>query len=299
MRFNLDQLQAFTATVDQGSFSAAARRLGKAQSAVSTAVANLELDLNVRLFDRSRREPTLTEQGHALLPKARALLEQATSLQGHADAMAAGEEGRLSIAVEESLIGPELETLLQSFEQQFPQLELEFLNPARMDILELLASGRVDIGLQIATFIPARGYRIRPMGEMTMIAVAASDHPLVGKKELSFDQLLPWRQLVLTSRGSDRLYPNEQISSRVWKIESQFGLLELAKRKLGWAWVPEHMACDAISRGELKTLSIEGGADCSQVPVDLLTSSHYQEGKAGQWLFEQLPRLSFLSHPAS
>ena len=86
MKFNLQQLSAFVATVEQGSFSAAGRSLGKAQSAVSTAVANLEVDLAVNLFDRSRREPLLTAAGQALLPQARLVLEQARAFQGQADA---------------------------------------------------------------------------------------------------------------------------------------------------------------------------------------------------------------------
>lgn len=51
MRFSIEQLQAFVASAEQGSFSAAARHLGKAQSVVSAAIANLEADLNLSLFD--------------------------------------------------------------------------------------------------------------------------------------------------------------------------------------------------------------------------------------------------------
>ena len=56
-------LQAFVQAATQGSFSAAARKLGKSQSTVSAAVASLEIDLNVVLFDRSSRKPTLTPAG--------------------------------------------------------------------------------------------------------------------------------------------------------------------------------------------------------------------------------------------
>jgi DNA-binding transcriptional LysR family regulator len=71
---NLDHLRAFVWAVECGSFSAAARKLGKAQSAVSTAIANLEIDSDVELFDRSKRSPVLTTEGEALLPFARSVL---------------------------------------------------------------------------------------------------------------------------------------------------------------------------------------------------------------------------------
>jgi DNA-binding transcriptional LysR family regulator len=64
---SLDQLRTFIAAADEGSFSAAGRRLRRAQSVVSQVLAKLEGQLGVRLFDRSARLPVLTDQGRALL----------------------------------------------------------------------------------------------------------------------------------------------------------------------------------------------------------------------------------------
>ncbi|STV72818.1 DNA binding protein HpkR [Klebsiella michiganensis] len=63
MRYSPEALTAFVESVACGSFSAAARRLRKSQSTISTAIANLEADLGVTLFDRTSRQPTLTPQG--------------------------------------------------------------------------------------------------------------------------------------------------------------------------------------------------------------------------------------------
>jgi len=71
----LDQLRTFIAAVDEGSFSAAGRKLRRAQSVVSQTLANLEAQLGVRLFDRSARYPRLTEQGRSLLADARAVAD--------------------------------------------------------------------------------------------------------------------------------------------------------------------------------------------------------------------------------
>ena len=72
--WTLDQLRQFVLTADSGSFSEAARRLGRAQSAVSTAIGLLEADLGVELFDRSRRNAQPTDAGALLLLEARELL---------------------------------------------------------------------------------------------------------------------------------------------------------------------------------------------------------------------------------
>ena len=70
MAFNSDSVQVFLAVLDQGSFSAAARALGRVPSAVSMAVANLEAELDLQLFDRTGREPRPTDAARALEPVA-------------------------------------------------------------------------------------------------------------------------------------------------------------------------------------------------------------------------------------
>ncbi|PIQ41260.1 MAG: LysR family transcriptional regulator, partial [Thalassolituus sp. CG17_big_fil_post_rev_8_21_14_2_50_53_8] len=75
-RVTLDQLQLFLCVVEQGSFSAAGRKLGRAQSAVGTGIANLEKSLGIGLFSRSGNERTLTETGRSLLPEIEKVFEQ-------------------------------------------------------------------------------------------------------------------------------------------------------------------------------------------------------------------------------
>ena len=74
MRYTLDQLETLAAVARAGSFSAAARQLGKTQSTVSAAIGNLEVDLGVALFDRATKIPALTEAGHRLLREAHGVL---------------------------------------------------------------------------------------------------------------------------------------------------------------------------------------------------------------------------------
>src|SRR5579862_8388002 len=94
----LDQLRLFLAVVDAGGFSAAARSLGRAQSAVSYGVANLERQLGISLFDRSGRKPALTQAGVELAAEARAVCVQVDHLRARAHGIAQGVEPRLAIA---------------------------------------------------------------------------------------------------------------------------------------------------------------------------------------------------------
>src|SRR5246127_4372331 len=93
----LDQLRTFIAAAEQGSFSAAGRKLRRAQSVVSQTLANLEGQLGVILFDRSARYPTLTEHGRALLENARAVADQIDGFKARAKSLREGLHPELSV----------------------------------------------------------------------------------------------------------------------------------------------------------------------------------------------------------
>src|SRR6202453_2841711 len=97
---SLDQLRTFIAAADEGSFSAAGRRLKRAQSVVSQTLANLEGQLGVKVFDRSGRFPVLTDQGRALLADARAIAGNVDLFKAQARSLAGGLEPELSVVID-------------------------------------------------------------------------------------------------------------------------------------------------------------------------------------------------------
>src|SRR5258706_13769839 len=98
----LDQLRTFIAAVDEGSFSAAGRKLPRAQSVGSQTLANLEAQLGVKLFDRSAYYPRLTEEGPSLLASARSVADHVDEFKAQAQAMSEGLEPGVSRAMDVS-----------------------------------------------------------------------------------------------------------------------------------------------------------------------------------------------------
>src|ERR1700741_2302211 len=96
----LDQLRTFIAAVDEGSFSAAGRKLRRAQSAISLTLGNLESQLNVKLFDRSARYPQLTDAGRSLLADARAVADSIDNFKARARSIHQGLEPELAVAMD-------------------------------------------------------------------------------------------------------------------------------------------------------------------------------------------------------
>src|SRR5258708_17919955 len=95
----INQLRAFVAVCDQGSFSGAARELNRAQSAISHAIKALERAFDVALFERNTRKATLTSAGRSLLPGARVLIARSERTQTRSDSIAEAAVPQVSTAL--------------------------------------------------------------------------------------------------------------------------------------------------------------------------------------------------------
>src|SRR5262245_9197480 len=121
-RLTLDQLRILVAVAEDGSFSSAARRLGRVQSAVSQSIQALEATLEVTLFERGDRTPKLSEAGRALLADARQVLRSAENLRAHAASILSEVEPELSLAVDAVFPDDVLRASLQGLSREFPHL---------------------------------------------------------------------------------------------------------------------------------------------------------------------------------
>jgi len=144
---SLDQLRTFIAVADEKSFSAAGRRLRRAQSVVSQTMANLEGQLGVKLFERSAaRLPVLTDQGRALLSDARAVAGDVDVLKARAKNLAGGLEPELSVAVDVMFPPAPLTAAVAAFQREFPSTLLNF-EVESSAVVEPVFEGRCVLGL--------------------------------------------------------------------------------------------------------------------------------------------------------
>jgi DNA-binding transcriptional LysR family regulator len=143
---SLDQLRTFLAAADEGSFSAAGRRLRRAQSVVSQSLANLEGQLGVKLFDRSGHLPVLTHQGRALLVNARAVAGDVDLLKARAKNLAGGLEPELSVAVDVMFPDATFTHAVAAFQTEFPATLLRFVVESSA-VIEPVLDGRCAIGV--------------------------------------------------------------------------------------------------------------------------------------------------------
>ncbi len=238
MEWTVEQLRQFVATADSGSFSAAARQLGKAQSAVSTAVGMLEVDLGVVLFDRSHRNAQLTDAGRVLLLEARELLRQAEQLDQRAQALSGGADAELSLAIDEALPYTAVASLLREMAQQYPGLELLLLNGTASEVADYVGEGRADMALHIDRGPVRQHFEQRHLGTVPQGVFVATDHPLADGRVVGLQQLAQQRQLLMhTEDVHERAY-----SPRVWRSDSFYNIADMVADKLGWAVLPVNIA---------------------------------------------------------
>lgn len=288
MNWNLDQLQLFVRTAECRSFSAVARETGRAQSAVSTAIALLEADLGVPLFDRSSgRQPRLTEAGAALLEEARAVLQQCERLDGRAMGLARGEEARLRLAQDEAMPYQPVLASLDALAGAFPLLEVQLASAAQGDVARKLLQRQADLGLLFHHEQMPRALERQRLGTIEMVTVCAAAHPLAAVGHAERRTLARHRQLLMAPQDSQ--YPGgEQISPLVWRADSFYVMAELVMRGLGWAWLPRHVAQYPTYQGHL----VELQSDWTPPPlvVELVCRRDEALGPAAHWLADCLAR---------
>src|ERR1700755_3688282 len=144
---SLDQLRTFIAAVDEGSFSAAARKLLRAQSVVSETVSNLEDQSGVPLFDRSGRYPKLTPAGVVLLADARAIITGVDLLKARAKGMSVGLEPELSVVIDVFYPIDAITQVAKEFRQKYPGVALRIYVEALGGAVKPILDGRWRIGV--------------------------------------------------------------------------------------------------------------------------------------------------------
>ncbi len=288
MKLSLESLQRLVVVAERGSFSAAARVFGKAQSAVSTAIANLEIELGLTLFDRSGRLPRLTLAGDRMVAEARALLAQQGQLQAVAAELAAGVEARLNLAIDDGSLLPWLAPVLEQLAARYPSLELELLFPTMEDLSEMLLSGRAQLGVGYQGMTTPAALARFGLGQMAMPLVVAPGHPLAQMAAPALADLGRYRQLLVTGRQPGVERERFRLSTTIWWAEGDLSVLELVKRGLGWASVPAFLLTDALARGEVVRLADAALPPIPALPIELLWPSARALGPAAQWLRQAL-----------
>jgi DNA-binding transcriptional LysR family regulator len=197
------QLRYFVAVAEEGSFTAAARRLNISQPPLSMQIKALEDFLNARLFERAHHGVQLTEAGRVFLEQARLTLSQMANAVQLTQLAQRGETGVLRVAFTGSVpLVPGFARLVRTFRTERPLARLEITHLPTGQQLQALQERRIDIGLlrPAPQFQPPEHLKFAPFWKDELRVVMAADHPLARRKGRIAVQELAGCPLVLFPR---------------------------------------------------------------------------------------------------
>lgn len=288
---SLDQLRTFLAAVEEGSFSAAGRRLGRAQSVVSQALANLEGQIGVRLFERTGHKPLLTPESRALVEEARKVAGSMDQFKARARGLAGGLEPELSVVVDVMFPIDQLTAAVGDFRAEFPDTPLRLHVEALGAVIEPVLDGRCSFAIMGSLPEAPRGVVTERVSSVEMTVVVSPLHPLsVHRNGADARHLAEHVQLVLTDRS--KLTEGQDFgvaSARTWRLADLGAKHAFLRAGLGWGGMPYHLVEADLTSGQLVEVKVERFAPS---PYVMTMSAAYMAdtppGPAGQWMIEKL-----------
>jgi DNA-binding transcriptional LysR family regulator len=272
MAFSSDTVAIFLAVLDHGSFSAAARALGRVPSAVSMAVAQLEAELDLQLFERSSRHALPTESARALEAEARQMAGQLRRLQAHALSLHQGLERHLTLAVAPELLSVPWSEPLARLADELPSLEVAVLSAPQADALRMLYDGSAQLALIYERQRVDERESFQELGSEVLVAVISPRHPQARERNGRFrwEDLVDIRQVAIVSRDAQAQDERILISRKVWRTDSHLATLGLVQAGLGWAYLPQRLAAPLVESGELLGIGFEHMSNQVRLWVDVV-----------------------------
>ncbi len=254
----INQLRTFVAICEETSFTGAARRLRRAQSAVSHAIAALESALDLELFERGARRATLTAAGHSLLPDARAVIAHTEEMKNRAKSIVVEGVPTLSIAVDTYFPRMRLVDCLRTLQHELPTAAINLRMTTMQGGEALLLSGKCSMAITIADVPELKSSAIDryELCETPMVTVCAPTHPLARiKPPVSREAFARHAQLVVTDNQPDAERTQHGVAGeRQWFIDDLGAKRDLLLAGLGWGHMPLHLVAEDLAPQRLLKL---------------------------------------------
>jgi DNA-binding transcriptional LysR family regulator len=284
---SLDQLRTFIAAADEGSFSAAGRRLRRAQSVVSQTLANLEGQFGVKLFDRRGRFPVLTDQGRALLADARTVAGNVDLLKARAKSLAGGLEPELSVAVDVIFPPAPFAAAIATFQQKFPSTLLRF-DVESSAVVEPVLDGHCGVGVAGSWSLAPPQLTHERLLTVSVPTVVSSQHPLA-KHRGPIPTAVAAKHVRLLHADPADVSPTQRFAlapGKLWRLSHLGAKLAFLRAGLGYGVLPLHMIEADLASGTLVRIRLEDAP--SVIVMSAIYRTDNPPGPAGRWFIDHL-----------
>jgi DNA-binding transcriptional LysR family regulator len=250
----INQLRTFVAVCEEASFSGAARKLRRAQSAISHAISALESALGVELFERSARRPQLSAAGRSLLPDARAVIARTEEMKSRATSLADVGAPEVAIAVDVYFPRWRLVRGLQAIQRLSPNAVVNLRMTTMQAGEALVLDGTCTLAVTISDIPELKASAIERhwLCETPMVTVCAPSHALAKVNgPVSLDEFTRHEQIVVTDNQAGPAKQFNVAGERRWLVNDLSAKLDLLRAGLGWGHMPADLVADDLAGGTL------------------------------------------------
>ncbi|MDX2239293.1 MAG: LysR family transcriptional regulator [Leptolyngbyaceae cyanobacterium bins.302] len=260
----LEQLQAFLAVAETGSFQKAAQKCGVTQSAISRQIQALEAELETSLFHRAA-QAKLTVAGDRILPRVRKICQEWQNAVKDVADLVAGRQPELCVAAIHSICSHHLPPILQQFCRDYPTVQLRVTALGSDRSLKVLKDGLVDLAIvmnnRFLTTSPEMVVKV--LYEEPIRVLMAANHPLVQFDVIPWAELSKYSQVVFKDGYGMQRIVQEQFERRgatlkaVLELNTPDAFRGVVRQGELIALLPETALVDAYQDSTLAIRSIE------------------------------------------
>ncbi|KAB8044430.1 LysR family transcriptional regulator [Janthinobacterium aquaticum] len=290
MKLASQHIELFLAVVDGGSFASAARALRRAPSAISMAMANLEAELGIVLFDRGAREAVPTPAALALLPHARLVAGQLQQLHLHVQELAQGLESRISLGLATELDPAPFVRAVAALSQRYPLLDIEVLSAPQDDLRQLLASGRISACMVFGGGRINHREQFQLVGSDALVAIVSALHPPAQSTHapMYIEELVNLRQIVVASRELELADARPLVGLSHWRTDSLPMALAMVEAGLGWGNFAQSAIAATLATGRVRRVAFKNTGNGLPLPIHLVWMQDRPLGVAGRAFLQLL-----------
>ncbi|TFF39402.1 LysR family transcriptional regulator [Pseudomonas sp. RIT623] len=243
INFDLNDLKAFRAVVEQGSFRRAAESVRITQSALSRRIDKLETALGVKLLERTTRKVALTNVGRAFLPQVERLLDDLDLALLSVGDGGALRTGTLTIACVPSAAYYFMPHAIRAFHGQYPKVRISLLDASANEVSAAVASGEADFGVSFTGNL-APEIEFSPLLEERYVIACRQDHPLARQAVVTWAEAYSHDYITLGKASGNRLVLDRALAGMplekqsICEAQHVTTLLGLIEAGLGIAAVP-------------------------------------------------------------
>jgi len=284
----LSGIEAFVQSVEAGSFARAADKLGLTRSAVGKSVARLEQRLGVRLFHRTTRVHSLTEDGHAFYERCKRALEEIDAAEAALDAGRREPAGRLRVSVPLVFGRHCVAPVLTKLARRHPRLDLELAFSDRVS--DLLEDG-FDLAVRIGELRDSPNLAARRLGSQTFVMCAAPSYLGKRRRSLRAEDFASLTALTYSRAGAET--PWQVPVARHLRFDDVQAIADAALAGIGIARLPHWLIAPLVKSGSLVLLMEGAELESSDIHA-VWPHSRYLPSKtraAIDALARELPRL--------